>query len=370
MLAWAGALLTMMVAALMLGISHPAFVGAQATDTGDRVVLVTLDGARTQEIFDGVDLAVLNTLPRAGKPLESHPLYLRYWAASAEQRRRKLMPFFWGTLIAQHGSIAGNRALGSSVSVLNTYRISFPGYSEMLVGAPHDDVIKTNDPVRNRFATVLEGVRQRLNLPANQVATFGSWARFNEIVEHREGATFVNAGPEPWGDDPDAATLAMLQRDAPPPWPDVRFDAVSMTYALRYLQRERPRLLYIAFDETDDWAHDGRYDRVLDAYARIDRYLEQLWTWLQSQDDYRGRTHLLIATDHGRGRTAADWTKHNATTDGADEVWLAFVSPSMPQRGEWRSHAPLTIGQVAATIAQWMGVDWRASNPRAAAAIR
>ena len=60
-------------------------------------------------------------------------------------------------------------------------------------------------------------------------------------------------------------------------------------------------MLYLALGETDDWAHDGRYDRVLETYARTDDYLKQLWTWLQSQPEYRGRTHLLITTDHGRG---------------------------------------------------------------------
>jgi hypothetical protein len=230
-------------------------------------------------------------------------------------------------------------------------------------------VITNNELARNPYPTVFEGIRQQLKLTPRQVATFGSWGPLNAIVEHREGATFVNAGPEPYGDDPEAALLAMLQRDAAPPWDNIRFDAVTMTYATRYLERERPRLLFIGFDETDNWAHDGRYDRVLDAYARTDRYLEQLWNWLQSQDDYRGRTHLVIGTDHGRGRTPRDWRHHNAGTDGAEEAWLAFVSPSMPQRGEWRAHPPLTIGQVAATIARWMGVDWRALNPGAAAEV-
>jgi hypothetical protein len=55
---------------------------------------------------------------------------------------------------------------------------------------------------------------------------------------------------------------------------------------------------------------------------------------------------------------------------GANETWMAFVSPRMPQRGEWRNHAPLTTSQVAATIASWMGVDWQALHPNAGPAVR
>jgi hypothetical protein len=337
----------------------------------DRVVLVTLDGARTQEVFGGLDLEVMKSVLRGGQSLDSHPTYRRFWAPTPEERRRRLMPFFWGTLMTRHGSIAGNRALGSRVGLANTHWFSYPGYSEILVGQPHDDVINSNDAVRNKFVTVLEGVKDQLRLRANDVATFGSWGVFNQIVEHREGATFVNAGPEPYAHDaPDAATLAMLQHEAPPPWDNTRYDAVTVAYTMRYLQKERPRLLYLALDETDDWAHDGRYDRLLDAYARTDRYLEELWKWIESQPDYRGRTHLLIATDHGRGRTPTDWRDHGAKIAGADEVWIAFASPLMTQRGEWRQHPPLSNNQIAATIASWLGVDWRATNPSAGAPIR
>jgi hypothetical protein len=132
---------------------------------------------------------------------------------------------------------------------------------------------------------------------------------------------------------------------------------------MAHLAAARPRVLYLALDETDDWAHDGRYERVLESLARTDRDLEELWTWLQSQPDYRGRTHMLITTDHGRGHTAKDWRDHGAKVPGSNETWMAFVSPRMSRRGPWSNHAPLTTSQAAATIASWMGVDWTAGRP-------
>jgi len=371
-LALAFAALLLSIGAAAPGSVAPAqnTAASQSAD-GDRVVLVTLDGARTQEMFGGLDLEVLKSVLRDGQSLEAHPTYQRFWAATPEERRRKLMPFFWGTLMAKHGSIAGNRAHGSVVSLRNKHWFSYPGYSEILTGETHDEVIKSNDAVQNPFSTVLETLRERLSLPPSRVATFGSWGVFNQIAEHRPGTTFVNAGPEPYEHPAgDAASLALLQRDAAPPWDNTRFDIITVTYALRYLDRERPRVLYLALDETDDWAHDGRYDRLLDAYARTDRYLDLLWTWVEAQPDYRGRTHLIIATDHGRGRTAKDWRDHGARIDGADEVWLAFVSPQMKQRGEWRQHAPLSNSQIAATMAAWLGVDWVGLRPSAGKAIR
>jgi hypothetical protein len=356
------------IAAVTLACSAIAPLDSRQPRRGDdRVVLVTLDGARTEELFGGLDAEILRSTLREGAALESDVTYRRFWADDAHERRRKLMPFFWGTLMAQHGSIAGNRALGSAVRLTNNHWFSYPGYSEILVGRAHDDVINSNDPVRNRFPTVLEGVQRQLNLPRESVATFASWGVFNQIVEHREGATTVNAGPEePLPADEASRTLALIEREAVPGWSNMRFDIFTFRFAMMHLARHRPRVVYLALGETDDWAHDGRYDRVLDAYARSDRYLEQLWTWLQQDPDYRGRTHLILTTDHGRGRTPADWRDHGAKIAGADAVWIAFVSPAMHARGEWKAHAPLTTSQIAATMARWMGVDWQQISPDAA----
>jgi hypothetical protein len=330
----------------------------------DNLILVTLDGARTEEIFGGLDSAVLQSTLKDGQKLEDSPTYVRFNASTREERRRKLMPFLWN-LVSTQGSIAGDRQSGSIVRLGNRQWFSYPGYAEILLGQAYDTEITSNDPVRNPHATVLETLRERLRLPREKVATFGSWGVFNAIAEHVEGATLVNAGPEPLGaSDPEVTLLDELQTRARTPWDGIRHDAFTFRLAMRHLALARPRVLYIAFDETDDWAHDGRYDRVLDAYARIDDDLRQLWTWLQEQPDYKGRTHLLVTTDHGRGHTPAGWRNHGAKTEGSQDVWIAFVSPRMARRGVWTS-GTLSTSQIAATMASWMGVDWNADHPAA-----
>src|SRR5262249_35407687 len=134
----------------------------------ERVVLVTFDGARWQDVFGGLDEPLLRSVTPKEVDVTTTPAYRDYWAPTAEERRQKLMPFMWRTL-AREGAIAGNRARGSQVSVSNGLRISYPGYSEILTGAAHDDVIRSNDAIRNPFPSVLQFVRHRLNLPASKV---------------------------------------------------------------------------------------------------------------------------------------------------------------------------------------------------------
>jgi hypothetical protein len=333
---------------------------------GDNLILVTLDGARVEEMFGGLDAEILRSTLTGSQKLEDHPLYKRFNAATPEERRAKLLPFFWSELMAKHGSIAGNPRLNSRVTLTNTHRFSYPGYSEILVGHAHDDVIRSNDRIHNPNGTLLEELRSALGVPPSGVAVFGSWEVFNEIVERKAGILTVNAGFEAFEHpDPAIQALSALQFETPTPWNSVRHDVYTFRLAMAHLRTARPRVLYLALGETDDWAHDGRYDRVLQSFVRTDEYLRELWTWLQAQPDYRDRTHILITTDHGRGRTTSDWRQHGAKIEGAQDVWMAFVSPRMAQRGEWRDHPPLFTNQAAATMARWMGIDWNARRPGA-----
>ena len=359
-----GKLRIRLAAAAAAGLLIPG-VWAQAGN--QNVILITLDGARVEEIFEGLDRAVLTSTLAKGQKIEDHPSYKRFWAETAEERRVKLLPFFWGTLMREHGSVAGNTRIGSHVRLTNRHRFSYPGYAEILLGEAHDEAIKSNDPLRNPYVTVLEEIRSRLQLPQTAVAVFASWSVFSAIAEHTQGALSVNAGFERY--EP-SETLSRLQVETPTPWDSVRHDVYTFRFAMDHLARFRPRAMFLALGETDDWAHDGRYDRVLDAYARTDAYLKELWTWLQTSPEYRGRTHILITTDHGRGHKVTDWRNHGARVEGAQDAWMAFVSPTLSQRGEWRGHAPLYTSQVAATIAGWIGLDWHMLRPSAGRAVR
>src|ERR1700733_9559295 len=86
-----------------------SFLSAQ--NKTQNVILITLDGARTEEMFGGLDLDVLKSVD---KNAEKSAAYKQYWADTPEGRREKLMPFVWGTLIKNYGSVAGDRKLNST----------------------------------------------------------------------------------------------------------------------------------------------------------------------------------------------------------------------------------------------------------------
>ena len=351
------------------GVALDARVRQAAAARAENVVLVTLDGTRWQDLFGGLDLEVLRSTS-GDTAVEKTEAYQRFWAPTAAERRAKVMPFLWNRLVAQEGAIAGNRTVGSRMEVANALKFSYPGYSEMLTGAPHDDVITSNDNRRYPFQTVLEWLRKDLQLPKTGVAVFGSWETFNWIAEREEGAITINAGYENFDHpDPEMRTLSTLQHLTPNGFHGARHDIYTFRFAMAHLQTEKPRVLYLAFDETDDWAHLKRYDLVLDTLHRTDAQLEQLWNWLQSDPQYRGKTTLILTVDHGRGRTPADWIDHGKDVVGAHETWLGCFGPTVTARGEMTAGDTLYQKQIAGTIAALLGRNLAAAVPGAAAPI-
>ncbi|MDA1315420.1 MAG: sulfatase-like hydrolase/transferase [Acidobacteria bacterium] len=348
--------MNLLVAILLLLL--PAPVGAADYKTKN-LVLVTADGLRWQEVFRGID-PLLMELDEAGMK-DAEELRTSLWAETPEQRRRLLMPFLWTDLVSR-GVILGNGARGAAVTLRNRHRFSYPGYSEILTGRPQDDVIDSNTLHPNPLPTVLEILRREWELPGAQVALFGSWNVFQGIGAHDSEAVFINAGYQRLGIA--GATerlreLSRLQFEILTPWPSVRHDYVTFEMALEYLKTTKPRVLYIALGETDDWAHNRRYDRTLATAGYFDDCLRNLWAAIQSDSAYRDSTTLIVATDHGRGSTPRDWNSHGAKVEGAERVWIAAIGPDTPAGGEAHDTAGVTQSDIGPTMLELAGVDYR-----------
>jgi len=350
--------------ALLFGLILGSSLGAAERNT-QNVILITLDGARTQEIFGGLDPEILKSVVKSGK-VEDRLAYRKYWAATPQERREKLMPFFWGNWMKKHGYIYGNRSLGSTATITNKHRFSYPGYSEILTGQAHDDVINSNDNKRNPYPSVLEFLKKKLSLPPERVAAFSSWETMNWIAEHQEGAIPINAGFEAY-QHPDAAIreLSELQFETLTPWGSVRHDIYTFRFAMAHLKKHKPRVLYLGLGETDDWAHDGEYELVLEALHQTDDRFRRLWEFLENHSQYRGKTSIVISTDHGRGNDPADWRDHGKDVEGAQYIWLSIVSPDSAKRGEQSNVGTVYQNQIAATLCRFLGVDYSEHNPNA-----
>jgi hypothetical protein len=351
-----------LIAALVPGTSIRA--DQRSRGSVDNVLIVTLDGFRWQEMFSGYD-ASLNTKADGGvaKP---EALAARFDRPAPEARREALLPFLW-TVVAREGQVLGDPARRSRVRITNGLWFSYPGYNEMLAGFA-DPRVDSNDKKVNPNLTVLEWLNGRDGFEG-RVAAFGSWDVLPFIVAaERSGVHASGDGPavlEPASDRD--RLLNAFGEDLPAYWSGERFDAATMQGALEYLRTRQPRVLYVMLGETDSWAHGRRYDLYLDAAWRSDRFVRRLWEEAQALPLYRGRTALVLATDHGRGPTPRDWTDHGQKVSPAESIWMAVMGPGTPALGV-REGVEATQSQLAATVAALLGLgdEFRQAQPHAA----
>jgi hypothetical protein len=342
---------------LALLVSNFCQVNAQQKNRTENVILVTLDGFRWQELFTGAESRLLLSKTFVG---DTAGTYKKYWKEDSQQRREKLLPFFWN-VVAKQGQLYGNRTVGSKVNTTNKMWFSYPGYNEILTGVADDVQINSNDAVNNPNQTVLEFLNKRKEFQG-KIAAFTSWETFPWIINTTRSGIPVNAGFTKAALNPNEREKLMndLMFQLPDESGGTRLDAFTFHYAFEYLKKNKPRVLFISFDETDHFAHEGEYDRYLAAAQYTDGFIKTLWEWLQSQPAYKDKTTLIITTDHGRGKNNADdWRHHGSKMPNADEIWFAFLGPDTPALGEIKSEEQLYQNQIASTIGALLGIEYK-----------
>jgi hypothetical protein len=341
--------------ALLLNLALSCF---SQEEHAQNIVIITLDGMRWQEVFGGIDTAIVKD-KRFTK--DSAGIMQTFGGRDEAERRQKLFPFLW-TSVVQQGQVHGNRWRNSKVNVKNRYRFSYPGYNEIFTGYP-DTAVNSNDKVLNKNGNVLEFLNSQPGLKG-KVAVFSSWDVFPYILNRQRSGLYVNADVDTFHfPSPSFQLLNEMQFLTAKPL-DLRPDLITYMAAKQYLKEFKPRVLYIAFDETDDFAHAGEYDQYLKSAHAEDGMIADLWKTIQSMPEYRNKTTFIIACDHGRGDAVkSEWTSHGEKIKGADEIWMAFLGTGIAAKGEIKSNEQLYQAQLAQTIASLMGFTFIVNHP-------
>jgi predicted AlkP superfamily pyrophosphatase or phosphodiesterase len=329
----------------------------------ENIIIITTDGFRWQEAFKGMD----ETLARDKKfnQADSAYIYKKYWSIDVSERREKLMPFMWSVL-AKKGQIYGNRALGNKVNNANPYWFSYPGYNEIMTGYA-DTLINSNHYPENPNVTVLEYLNKQPKIKGKVVA-FGAWDAFDKILnEKRAGFPVISAFDKVGGENPTEKQKlinAMLADSFKPFHEEECLDVYTHYGALEELKTNKPRVLYISYGETDEWAHAGFYRSYLDAAHQVDAWIKEIWDFVQNDPQYKDKTALVFTTDHGRGdKVKAEWTSHGNKFEGSSAIWFAAMGPKIEAKGEMKIESQLYQNQFAQTMAKIMGYTFEAEHP-------
>ena len=117
----------------------------------------------------------------------------------------------------------------------------------------------------------------------------------------------------------------------------------------------------MAFDE---WAHHGDYRSYLDAANQVDKWIQEIWNFVQNDPQYKNKTTLFITVDHGRGdKIKSQWRDHGADIEGASQIWFAAMGPEIAPKGEIKTDSQFYQKQFAQTIAKILGYNFTTNHP-------
>jgi Metalloenzyme superfamily len=332
------------------------------------VVLIVSDGLRWQEVFTGADPLLLNE-KNGGIWDKEADLRREFWRDDVNARRKALFPFLWGT-VAAHGQLFGNQTKGSIARVTNGLAFSYPGYNEMLTGHP-DPRINSNEFGPNPNLSVFEWLN---GLPEfnGRVSVYATWVTFKDIFNVARSHLPLQVGwDEPYHGQltPRQALLNELYRTTTRLDDEDVYDSFLQIPLIDSFATRQPRVLFVGYGETDNWGHAGRYDLLLHAAHTFDQFVAQLWNTLQRLPAYHDQTTFIITCDHGRGSGPVEWKEHGVEEKGSENIWIAVMGPDTPPLGERSKTVEVHQAQIAATIAAFLGKDYRKAVPAAAAPI-
>lgn len=325
----------------------------------NKIIWITIDGLRWQELYGGADSLLIN---EAKFVYNKEELKQKFWKPEEKIRREILFPFFWKTAV-ENGVFLGNRLLGNKFQLKNKILLSYAGYNEILTGYPDDENIKDNSKVNNPNKTLLEVLNESPQFQG-RIKVFGSWDVFPFILNEDRSNLAVNAGYRHSlraAPSQNELLLNKIQNELPRRWSTVRFDTFTQNYALESLKNDKPLVTYIAYGETDDFAHEGNYGKYLKSAHKTDRMIKELWDYVQSDPFYKDQTTFIITTDHGRGEEATEentWKHHGSSIKNSEQSWFIAFGDNVKNLGEAKSQEQFFANQVAATVAKLLEFNY------------
>jgi predicted AlkP superfamily pyrophosphatase or phosphodiesterase len=287
-----------------------------------RVIYITLDGVRWQDVF-----------------LDHNRL-----------------PLFWAKY-AKSAAIYGDPQSNITMEVASI-PVSLPSYQSQMSGAVQP--CKNNECGRLQAETFPEKLVNKLGLKRKDVASISCWEVMDFAVERTPGTIFSNHGTRPMHDpdtmEDDPVMVALnKQQAAAYPGDDTRPDKYTFAQAMHYLEKYKPVFLWISLGDTDDAAHEAHLKAYHNALAFGDQAIDQLMQTLKRMKLDKD-TMVIITTDHGRG-DGDKWSEHDEQYPEAKQTWAFVINGKLTggvKDGNMEHYSTLSIRP---TIESYFGLN-------------
>jgi hypothetical protein len=312
--------------------------------TSGRIVLITIDGVRAEDVFEGADPKL-----RPGSNVEK----LRRPEAVMPRTHR---------LVATRGVAGGAERAGcGEVHTASGANVSLPGYLEIFTG--RRTRCRDNNCDRTTSPTVLD---EAAHAGLGPIASIGSWEVLDRAVSNRSfpisravgadpsTAMLVSEGTQRWPESRPVADQALEQlvaagerADAYPGHGRYRPDARTAAVALEYLRSAQPAFLHVGLGDPDEYGHRNDYPAYLESIGQADAFIGQVADTLDGMGELGARTTVIVTTDHGRNR---DFQHHGASSLTSARTFVLAFGGHVAKRGVACPTRDVTLADIAPTI--------------------
>lgn len=241
-------------------------------------ILITIDGVRRKEIFDKNIAPYLNEI--------SNKNYVK---------------------------------VIDNMTVANRYKISYPGYNDILSGKVNKQII-SNHVGNNKFTTFFEDFNLKPTLSL-------SWCRFKRIYNTRRSKLKILSFNKK-SKKINKSFSSKLNKTVkcnlklPPSkscYKQNTEDCETFEIFCYHWKKNKENIKcgHLGFVGSDNWAHNYDFDKYTKYITYYDKCIKYIWNNLYPET-------IILTTDHSRGNKY--WANHYNNIPGSNNIWCFFIS--------------------------------------------
>lgn len=277
--------LVMLMCSCLIAADSPI---ANLRNGAPKIVLITIDGVRWQDIFD----------QHSG-------------VGSFRPTSRELVPNLYKHFVDEGMAIGRD----SQILVSGPAHISQPGYLEIMRGYSTFDCFTNMCPPNTQ--------RTLINEFANNSTVIAGWETIGKIFDN--SLAIVNVGRT-------NKNIQWQQLNIPDPVEVIdnfsdssyREDRYTTETALAYLNKiGQPQFLWISLGDTDEWAHRNNILFYWSSLNAADKFIGEIMNIMSAN------TVFIVCPDHGR----SDNFRDHGWDEASRRVWIMMTGKGVPSAG-------------------------------------
>jgi len=137
-----------------------------------------------------------------------------------------------------------------------------------------------------------------------------------------------------------------------------RGDSTTYRHLIDTISKYHPHLVLVNFKEPDAAGHSNNWIEYINETKKVDNYIGDLWSYLQSDPAYAGTTTMIVTNDHGRHLDGVldGFASHGCDCKGCRRIFMLGIGPDFKTNYIEANHYSLV--DIPPTVSKLMGINF------------